>query len=212
MMRAIECRVPSGRLRAVRWIVLSALSLAGMMLPAAADTWVLDRTAAQIRFQFDRYGLSRQSGTFRDVEVQLEFAPTDPESGKVAARIRAASIDTGLPDFDRLLRSPDFFDTARHPVIEFVSSGVSQTGDRSGRIAGQLTMLGQTHPVTLDVRWNYTGENPLSTINPVYQGKWVSGFSARTTLQRSLWGLKRGIPLVPDEVDVTIEVEFTRVD
>lgn len=196
---------------------LFALSLALWALltvapPARADTWTVDRTATQIRFQFDRFGLSRQSGTFRDVDVQLDFTPTDPESGTVVARIKAASIDTGVAEFDRLLRSPDFFDTARHPLVEFRSTSVTKTGERTGRLAGTLSMLGQTHPVTLDVRWNYTGENPLSSFNPVYQGKWVSGFSARTTLQRSMWGLKRGIPLVPDEVDVTIEIEFVRTE
>lgn len=179
---------------------------------ARADTWVVDRTATQIRFQFDRFGLSRQSGAFREVDVQLDFTPTDPESAQVTARIRAASIDTGIAEFDRLLRSPDFFDAARHPLIEFRSTGITKTGDRTGQLAGTLTMLGQTHPVSLDVRWNFTGENPLSSFNPVYQGKWVSGFSARTTLQRSMWGLKRGIPLVPDEVDVTIEIEFIRIE
>lgn len=186
--------------------------LAAALVPARADTWAVDRTATQIRFQFDRFGLSRQSGTFRDVDVQLEFTPTDPENGTVTARIKAASIETGVVEFDRLLRSPDFFDTARHPLIEFRSTGVTKTGERTGKLAGTLAMLGQAHPVTLDVRWNYTGENPLSSFNPVYQGKWVSGFSATTTLQRSMWGLKRGIPLVPDEVEVTIEIEFLRIE
>lgn len=192
--------------------VVVVAMLISALAPARADTWAVDRTATQIRFQFDRFGLSRQSGTFRDVDVQLEFTPTDPENGSVTARIKAASIETGVAEFDRLLRSPDFFDTARHPLIEFRSTAVTKTGERTGKLAGTLTMLGQTHPVAMDVRWNYTGENPLSSFNPVYQGKWVSGFSATTTLQRSMWGLKRGIPLVPDEVAVTIEIEFLRIE
>lgn len=202
-----------GGLAAVGHLLLVWLVLSLHAMPSAhADTWALDRTATQVRFYFDRFGLSRQSGTFREVDVQLDFTPTDPESGQVTARIRAASIDTGVAEFDRLLRSPDFFDTARHPLIEFRSTGIAKTGERTGRLAGTLTMLGQSYPVSLDVRWNFTGENPLSSFNPVYQGKWVSGFSARTTLQRSMWGLKRGIPLVPDEVEVTIEIEFIRIE
>ena len=200
-------------LAVVRWFV-TAGAVCGLLAgtPARADTWHVDRTATQVRFQFDRFGLSRQSGTFRDVDAQLEFSPTDPERGAVVVRIKAASIETGVADFDRLLRSSDFFDTARHPLIEFVSTGVEQTGERTGRLNGRLSMLGQTHPVVLDVRWNYTGENPLSAFNAVYQAQWVSGFSARTTLQRSQWGLKRGLPLVPDAIDVTIEIEFVRIE
>lgn len=205
--------VASSRLAApIGLLALWLLQSLFISFAAHADTWVVDRTATQVRFQFDRFGLSRQSGAFREVDVQLDFTPTDPESAQVSARIRATSIDTGVAEFDRLLRSPDFFDAARHPLIEFRSTGITKTGDRTGHLAGTLTMLGQTHPVTLDVRWNFTGENPLSSFNPVYQGKWVSGFSARTTLQRSMWGLKRGIPLVPDEVDVSIEIEFIRIE
>lgn len=199
--------------RAAAAVVLAALAIPVESIAGArADSWTVDRTATQIRFKFDRFGLSRQSATFREVDVKLEFTPTDPESGVVAATIKAASIDTGVPEFDRLLRSPDFFDTARHPLIEFRSTGVAKLGERTGTLTGALTLLGQTHPVSLDVRWNYTGENPLGSFNPVYAGKWVSGFSATTTLQRSKWGLKRGLPLVPDDVEVTIEIEFVRLE
>jgi polyisoprenoid-binding protein YceI len=179
---------------------------------ARADTWAIDRAAAQVRFQFDRFGLSRPSVTFREIDAQLDFTPTDPESGKVTAVIKAASIDTGVPEFDRLLRSNDFFAVARFPTIEFRSTGVEKTGERTGKLSGDLTLMGITQPVVLDVRWNYTGENPLSAVNPVYQGKWVSGFSAQGTLQRSKWGLKRALPVVPDEIEVSIEIEFIRIE
>ena len=72
--------------------------------------------------------------------------------------------------------------------------------------------MGVTWPVTLDVRWNFTGEYPLASINPAYQGKWVSGFSATTTIDRSRWGLKRGVPLISDKVEIRIEAEFIKVD
>ena len=68
-----------------------------------------------------------------------------------------------------------------------------------------------TQPITLTVRWNYTGEYPLSSINPAYIGKWVSGFSASGVIQRSQWGMQRGIPLLSDDIELSIEVEFLRV-
>lgn len=190
--------------------VLFAGLLAVASVEAHADIWVLDKTAAEVRFRYDHLGLSRQSGTFRDIEGRLEFSPTDPESGRVEAVIRVAGISTGVPEYDELLRTSDFFDAARFPTITFKSTGVRKTGDKTGEVIGNLTIMGAMHPVTLNVVWNFTGEYPLSAINPTYIGKWVSGFSAKTVIRRSEWGLKRGIPLLSDEIEILIEAEFLR--
>lgn len=184
--------------------------LASASLPAHADIWVFDKTATEVRFRYDHLGLSRQAGRFRDVDGRLDFTPTDPESGAIEATIRVAGISTGVPELDQLLKTSDFFDAARYPTVTFKSTGVRKTGDKIGAVTGDLTMMGVTKPVTLDVTWNFTGEYPLSAINPTYIGKWVSGFSAKTVIQRSAWGLKRGIPLLSDEIEISIEAEFLR--
>ena len=184
--------------------------LAGVSAPARADMWIFDKTASEIRFSYDHLGLSRQSGRFREIDGRLDFTPTDPENGRIEATIRMAAISTGVAELDQLLRTSDFFDTARYPTAVFRSSGVIKTGDKTGDLMGELTMMGVTQPVTLDVKWNFTGEYPLSAINPTYLGKWVSGFSARTVIQRSAWGVKRGIPLLSDEIEISIEAEFLR--
>jgi polyisoprenoid-binding protein YceI len=125
-------------------------------------------------------------------------------------RIRTASVVTGVRELDDHLKSPDFFRATAHPHITFKSSGVTKTGDRTGEVNGDLTIAGVSKPVTLDVTWNFTGEYPLSQINPAYQGKWVSGFSAKTTIARSDFGLKRAIPLISDDIQITIEAELLR--
>ena len=125
---------------------------------------------------------------------------------------RSAAISTGVTELDQLLRSPDFFGAQRFPTIHFKSTAVRKTADRQGEIDGELTMLGVTLPVTLQATWNYTGEYPLSGINPVYQGKWVAGFSAKTVIERSKWGMKRGVPLLSDEIAISIEAEFLKAD
>lgn len=194
------------------WLAGSA-ALSFACSPAWADVWTLDRSAAQVRFTYDHFGLSRQSGEIRDIEGKLIFSPTEPERGSVEVVMKAASISTGKEALDRLLRSPDFFDAGRHPEIRFKSTRVMQTGDiadRTGELTGDLTLLGVSHPVTLQVKWNYTGEYPLSSINSAYINKWVSGFSAKGRIQRSQWGMQRGIPLLSDDVEIAIEVEFLR--
>ena len=197
-------------LAAATALIVGVAGLAGTA--RAADIWALDKTASVITFTYDHFGLSRQSGRFRDFDARLEFSPTEPDRGAVDVTIRASQLSTGVQALDSLLRSPDFFDAARHPAITFKSTAVRPTGERTGDIDGELTMLGVTRPVTLKARWNYTGEYPLSQINSSYMGKWVSGFSARTVIERSQWGMRRGIPLLSDEVEIAIEVEFLKVE
>jgi polyisoprenoid-binding protein YceI len=178
--------------------------------PANADTWTFDKAHTEIRFSWDHLGLSRKSGRFLDMDGTLEFTPTDPETGSIDVSIRTASVATGVKELDDQLKSPDFFGATANPRITFKSSAVTKTGERTGELNGELTIAGIKKPVTLEVTWNFTGEYPLSQINPVYQGKWVSGFSAKTIIARSDFGLKRGIPLISDEIQITIEAELLR--
>lgn len=177
---------------------------------ARAGSYTFDRQHTNVSFSWNHLGISRQSARIVDVEGALEFDPAEPEKGVVNVTMRVASIWTGVEALDRALRSPDFFDAGRHPTITFRSTEAKKSGDRTGEVTGDLTIAGQTHPVTLAVTWNFTGEHPLSTVNPAYRDRFVSGFSARTTLLRSVWGIKRGTPLVSDEIEVTIETELFR--
>lgn len=213
--RARGCRrralTPAGALALALTTALAVTSLPAS-LPARADIWLLDKSTTTVTFSYDNLGLSRQSGRFKDIEGRLDFAPTDPERGAVDVTLNVAGLSTGVAELDRLLRSSDFFDATRHPKIRFASTTVAPTGDRSGEVEGTLTLLGMTLPVRLAVRWNSTGEHPLAAINPAYAGKWVSGFSAKTIIQRSQWGMKRGIPLLSDEIEIAIEAEFVKAD
>jgi polyisoprenoid-binding protein YceI len=111
---------------------------------------------------------------------------------------------------DRHLRSGDFFDVANHPVITFKSTKIVKTGDKSGEVTGDLTMLGVTRPVTLMVTWHFTGEHPLGRINAAYRDKTVSVFSAKAQIKRSEWGLNRVIPMVSDDIQISIETELIK--
>ena len=87
--------------------------------------------------------------------------------------------------------------------MTFKSTAIEVTGENTAKITGDLTLLGVTHPVTLDVTHNKSGTHP-------YSGKFVSGFSATTTIKRSAFGMKYGLPAVSDDVEVRLEVEGIR--
>ncbi len=194
---------------------LLALLLVAMLCwsPAAlADNWEFDKQNSSIRFTWDHLGLSRQSGQFLDFDGRLQFSPTDPEGGGVDVVIKTASLWTGVKEFDDNLKSESFFNADRFPLITFRSTWVRRTGEKTGELDGELTIMGISKPVTLKVIWNFTGEHPFAPVNPTYKGKWVSGFTASAKVKRSDWGLTRALPLVSDDIWITIEAEFLLKD
>lgn len=178
---------------------------------AAPDAYAFDKAHTEVRFSWDHLGLSRQSGRFLDVAGSVVFDPEKPEASQVEVRLPLKSLTTGVPALDDvLLKTPDYLDVERHPEIAFKSTEVVMSTARTATIAGDLTFNGVTRPVVLSVVWNFSGEHPLSKINPVYAGVYASGFSGRTQILRSDFGITRSAPLVSDEIRITIEAELHR--
>jgi polyisoprenoid-binding protein YceI len=178
---------------------------------AQADTYALDPQHTEVRFSWDHLGLSRQGGRFTAAEGTVNFDPAQPNASTVEVKIPIKSIATGVKKLDEhLITTKDFFDAAAYPAITFKSTQVRMKSDKTGEVDGDLTINGISKPVVLDVVWNFTGEHPLQTINPVYAGAFASGFSATTQIRRSDWGVTRSIPYVSDELRITIETEMLR--
>jgi polyisoprenoid-binding protein YceI len=194
----------------VAFIVLISTIFACQYAQAQSALYSISKDYTNVRFSWSNLGLSRQSARVMSIDGTAEFDPLAPETSRVDVMMNAASLWTGIPSFDELLKSADFFDVRRHPTIRFRSTSVRRMSDRTGELVGDLTIMGITNPVTLYVVWNYTGEHPLAAVNPNYKSVFVSGFSATGVLRRSDWGLSRGVPLVSDEIEVTIETELIR--
>jgi polyisoprenoid-binding protein YceI len=192
-------------------VAMAAFIAFGPQTPVArADIYTFDRDHTNITFSWNHLGIARQSARILEFDGILDFDPENPENASIDVTLKVASLFTGAKALDRDLRSSDFFDAARYPNITFKSTLIRRVGERSGEVAGDLTVMDTTHPIVLQVRWNFSGEHPLGQINPGYKGKYVAGFSAVTTVARSEWGLKRAIPLVSDEIEIAIEAEFLR--
>lgn len=196
-----------------RFRPIIALGLASALLVPAmaiAGTYEIDKSHTEVRFSWGHLGMSRQSGRFLDTEGTVEFDPEAPEAGRLDVRIKAASVATGATALDKQLRSPDYFDADRHPLIRFKSTAVRKISDKTGEVTGDLTIMGVTHPVTLAVTWNFAGEHPLGSATAMLKDKHAAGFSATTRIYRSDFGLKRMVPLVSDEIEIAIETEMIR--
>lgn len=201
------------RLEFSRRVLLGALALLACVTAssAQADSYRIDKDHTEVRFSWDHLGMSRQSGRFLDVSGRIEFDPDTPEASSIDVRIGLKSLMTGVPALDdHLLKTTDFFDAERHPAILFKSTRVELTTAKTANVSGELTINGISKPAVLSVVWNFTGEHPLSGINPVYKGVYASGFSAKAQILRSDWGITRTIPLVSDEIRIAIEAELIR--
>ncbi|HRY06032.1 MAG TPA: YceI family protein [Hyphomicrobiaceae bacterium] len=197
----------------VAMVALALTLSAALAAPASAapETYTFDKDHTEIRFGWEHLGLSRQSGRFQDISGEVVFDREKPEESRIDVRIPLRSLSTGVSALDDvLLKSPDYLNAAQYPEIAFKSREVIMTTAKTANVTGDLTFNGVTRPAMLSVVWNFSGEHPLSKINPIYAGVYASGFSARTQILRSEFGITRSIPLVSDEIRITIEAELHR--
>ena len=174
--------------------------------PAAlAGSYNVDYAHSSITFAVKHMVISKTKGTFTDYSAWFVYEPGKPENWRAEATIQAASIDTQDKKRDEHLRSADFFDVANHPEIKFVSTGVKMKDDNEAILTGDLTMLGTTLPVELELEINGVVEDPW--------GNSRAGFTATGKIDRKEWGLTwnktldSGGLVVGDEVTIMLEVE-----
>jgi polyisoprenoid-binding protein YceI len=167
---------------------------------AAAQPWTIDKSHTQIYFQVDHFGFSTTHGLFREFDGTLVLDEQDPARSRVTFTIKTASVDTQFKDRDDHLRSADFLDVAKHPEMRFVSTRVEPSGTDTAKVLGDLTLLGVTRPVTLDVRLNKKG------MHPIYQ-KPAMGFTATAMVRRTEFGMATYAPAIGDEIAVRIDME-----
>ncbi len=172
---------------------------------APAGIYKSEETHAYITFQYLHQGYARPTLRWNDFEATIDLKPNNPTDSTLSVTIDAASIDSGVDKFDEHLVSSDFFDVDNHPKITFESKELSQNLTGQGKLTGNLTMKGITKPVTLDVKLNKVGQHFQSK-------KPIIGISASTQIKRSDWDLGLYTPLVGDEVEISIEVEFIKDD
>lgn len=175
-----------------------------------SGSYELDVTHASIVWKVSHFGFSTYVGRFNDFTADLDLNSNDFSKSAVSVDIKVDSIDTAYPfpekeDFDKKL-SNDWFNSPDAPTISFKSTEVSALDGSNFTIKGDMTMSGQTHPVTFNAKIN--GATPTHP----FMKKPVVGFSATTTLDRTTWGVSKYAPNIGAEVQVEIETEFLKAD
>lgn len=166
----------------------------------AADTYKFDPHHTNITWSANHFGFSSPSGKFVESEGVVVLDDQNASRNKVEIIIKTTSINTGFSEFDNHLKGVNFLNVAKFPTAKFVSTQVITQGANMATVTGNLTLLGVTKPVVLDVRLNKLALNPFSQ-------KKTAGFTAKATIKRSEFGMNFGTPGVSDEVKINIEAE-----
>jgi polyisoprenoid-binding protein YceI len=162
--------------------------------PASAADWRIDPARTTIGFAIDAVGFPRTEGQFRRFEGRISVDFDHPDRSRVAFHVLSQSVDVGSASFSDYLRSGAFLDAADHPSIDFVSTSVEKISDRAVRVAGNLTMLGVTKPIAVDVAVEREDQG----------GRPRLAFRAETRIDRIAFGMTSGFPLVSRDVDLKI--------
>lgn len=171
-------------------------------------TWTFDPTHTLIEFSAKHLMVTTVKGRFAKFTGEVDIDEQHPENSEVDFQIDANSIDTGVEPRDGHLRSADFLDAEQYPTITFKSTRVERLGEAHGRLIGDLTIRGETRPVTLDA----TFEGEITDM----QGKRHAGFTASTTISRKDWGLQWNVALesggwlVSDAVRINIDAALVQ--
>lgn len=155
---------------------LSTVSVLGQ-----AATYEIDPHHAHARFSVDHFGTSTNAGGFYGLSGIVEYAP-EAKKGFVGITIPIGSLDTGIKAFDNHLKSPDFFNVEKYPTAYFKSTEWQFDGDKVTAVKGDLTLLDQTHPITLTATKFNCYDSPILKTQ-------ACGGDFETTIDRTKWGI-----------------------
>lgn len=184
---------------------LLAVAAATAMTTGAAQAanYAIDPTHTFVTFEISHFGASTNRGRFDKKQGTVEFDRA-AKTGKVDITIDTTSVNSGTPQFDKHLQSPDLFDAAKYPTIKFVSDKFGFKGDKVSEVTGQLTLLGKTAPVTLKATQFNCYDSPMLK-------REVCGGDFETTIDRTQWGMNYGVEWgFPKNVRLVVQIEAVK--
>jgi len=204
-----------GTVRPLWLVLLSFIWIAGCARLITPDTEPVIRTLeagnyridpehSTLLFKVSHLGLSKVVGRFNRFDASLSFDPEHLALSSLDASVETASIDLNNERFEDQLRGDEWLNSERHPQAYFRTGSVRQVDEGTAVFSGELTLLGVTAPVDLEISFNGGAFNMLT-------GRYTIGFSAKGQFQRSSFGMDRYIPAAGDQIELEIHAEFQRL-
>jgi len=175
------------------------LALAVAAAQAAPETYLVDEEHTFANYEIDHVGFSTSRGRFDKTtgRIVLDRAA---RTGSVDITVDVGSLNTGVPELDKILKGEGFFEAGKFPRMTFRSSRMRFEGDRLVAVEGDLTIRDVTRPVTLGV-----GKFRCA-VHPTYRRE-TCGADATAQVKRLEFGVSRFPKLLADEVKLVIQVE-----
>jgi polyisoprenoid-binding protein YceI len=198
---------PALRHGAAALVVAALVGLAAApQAKAEPRDYVLDQDHFAIAFLVHHLGLADTLGMFREASGSFTYDAEAQTISDVEITVQTDSVFTNHEARDNHLRGPDFLNASEFPTMTFTADEAEVTGETTGKVHGELTLLGQTKPLTLDVE--YVGGRQY----PFGDKHYAIGISARGAFDRSDYGMTYAVQndIVGDEVELIIEFEGIR--
>ncbi|MFJ8023306.1 YceI family protein [Streptomyces sp. NPDC096311] len=173
-------------------------------LAALTGAYTIDPSHSEIGFVARHAMVTNVKGYFKDFDGTLQLDGTDPSKSTATIDVKMDSIETGSADRDGHLKSSDFFKTDEFPTMTFRSTKAEALGGDDYRITGDLSILGVTKPLSIDLEFNGSAKDPF--------GNERVGFEGKAEILRSEWGLtwnaalETGGVLVSDKIKLTFDI------
>ena len=183
-------------------LLATALLATAGFAQAQSATYAIDPTHTFVNFEASHFGTSTLRGRFDRKEGTVQFDRAG-KTGKAEITIDIGSVSTGVGPLDGHLKSKDFFNAAEFASAKFVGDKFAFNGDKVTEVSGALTMLGKSNPVTLKATNFNCYQNPMLK-------REVCGGDFETTITRSQWGMAYGLPGIPDNIRLLIQIEAVK--
>ena len=181
----------------------SLIAASAVSAHAEIATYAIDPTHTFVTFEATHFGTSTLRGRFDKKEGSVELDKAG-KSGRADITIDITSVSTGVAALDTHLKSKDFFNAAEFGTAKFSADKFAFNGEKVTELAGTLTLLGKTQPVTLKA------SNFNCYVSPVLKRE-VCGGDFETTLVRSTYGMPYGLNFgLPDNIRLLIQIEAVK--
>lgn len=182
-----------------RFLIAAGLLVATTGALAESTTYTVEPNHSSVVFEAKHFGTSTVRARIPAKSGTITIDPA-AKTGKVEIVLDTAAVVSGVAKFDEHLKSKDFFNVATYPDAIFTATSMTFDGDKVTGVSGDLTMIGKSNPVSLKA----THYNCYTS--PVLK-KQVCGGDFETTITRSQWNINFGIPFVPDDTHLLVQIE-----
>jgi polyisoprenoid-binding protein YceI len=168
----------------------------------AAEIYKVDPVHSAITFRIKHLGVSYVRGRFNNAFGTITFDDKMPGKSSVKISVKVDDIDTFNAKRDKHLKSHEFFDAKKYPLISFHSETFQKIGEDTYEVGGQLSFHGVTRPLTVQVEHIGSAKDPW--------GGYRAGFETSFKVKRSDFGMTHMQGGVGDEVRLTVNIEGIR--